>query len=102
MLVTEVLPGSEAEEKSVKPGDVIVQVSQREVSDPDDVAERVEQLKSEGRRTVMFLVSGAENKLRFVSLRFDDAQQGSAALRAGPAWRRRIPRADSPAGRAAR
>ena len=35
---------------------------------------RVEELKSEGRRTVMFLVSGAENKLRFVSLRFEDAQ----------------------------
>ena len=74
VLVTEVVPGSEADEKSVKPGDVIVQVSQREVSDPDEVAERVEQLKSEGRRAVMFLVSGAENKLRFVSLRFEDAQ----------------------------
>ena len=35
---------------------------------------RIEQLKTEGRRTVMLLVSGAENKLRFVSLRFEDAK----------------------------
>ncbi|HEX2256851.1 MAG TPA: PDZ domain-containing protein, partial [Afifellaceae bacterium] len=72
VLVTEVAEGSEAAEKNVKAGDVIVQVSQRPVSEPDDVAARVEQLKSEGRRTVMFLVSGAENKLRFVSLRLEE------------------------------
>lgn len=74
VLVTSVDPGSEAEEKSVKPGDVIVQVSQKSVSEPDDVASRIEQLKTEGRRTVMLLVSGAEKKLRFISLRFEGAQ----------------------------
>ncbi len=74
VLVTGVETGSEAAEKNVKAGDVIVQVSQRAVSEPDDVTTRVEQLKSEGRRTVMFLVSGAENKLRFVSLRMEEAQ----------------------------
>ena len=35
---------------------------------------RIEELKSEGRRTVMLLVSGADNKLRFVSLRFEDGR----------------------------
>jgi serine protease Do len=74
VLVTEVAPGSEAEEKSVKPGDVIVQVSQEDVRNADEVMARVKQLKAEGRRTVMFLVSSAEDKLRFVSLRFEDAQ----------------------------
>jgi serine protease Do len=74
VLVTEVEAGSEAEEKSVKPGDVIVQVGQKPVTGPEDVAARIEQLKSEGRKTVMLLVSGAENKLRFVSLRLEDAQ----------------------------
>ncbi|HWT30180.1 MAG TPA: Do family serine endopeptidase, partial [Propylenella sp.] len=72
VLVTEVAEGSEAAEKNVQAGDVIVQVSQRPVSEPEDVTARVEQLKSEGRRTVMFLVSGAENKLRFVSLRIEE------------------------------
>jgi len=74
VLVTAVETGSEAEEKSVKAGDVIVQVSQQDVSAPDEVVARIEQLKSEGRRTVMFLVSGADKNMRFVSLRFEDAQ----------------------------
>ena len=72
VLVTAVEPGSEAEEKSLKPGEVIVQVSQTDVTEPDQVIERINKLKSEGRRTVMLLVSGADNKLRFVSLRFEE------------------------------
>ena len=71
VLVTSVAPGSEAAEKSVKAGDVIVQVSQKPVGEPGEVTSRVEQLKSEGRRTVTLLVSSADNKQRFVSLRFD-------------------------------
>ena len=73
VLVTAVEPGSEAEEKSLKPGEVIVQVSQTDVTEPDQVIERINKLKSEGRRTVMLLVSGVDNKLRFVSLRFEEA-----------------------------
>jgi serine protease Do len=72
VLVTEVAPGSEAEKKSVKPGDVIVQVSTKPVAEPGEVTEQLEKLKSEGRRTVMLLVSGADKKLRFVSLRFEE------------------------------
>ena len=74
VLVTAVEPGSEAANKSLKPGEVIVQVSQKDVSSPDEVAARIAELKSQGRRTVMLLVSGEGNKLRFVSLRFDDTQ----------------------------
>jgi serine protease Do len=73
VLVSEVAPGSEAEKKSVKPGDVIVQVSTRPVEQPEDVTAQLDRLKSEGRRTVMLLVSGADKKLRFVSLRFEEA-----------------------------
>ncbi len=74
VLVTAVEPGSEAAEKSLKAGEVIVQVSQKDVSTADEVTARIEELKSEGRRTVMLLVSGEDNKLRFVSLRLDAAQ----------------------------
>jgi serine protease Do len=75
VLVAAVEPGSEAEEKAVKPGDVIVQVTQQKVDDPDEVRARIEELRAAGRRTVMLLVSGAQNKLRFVSLRFEEAPQ---------------------------
>jgi serine protease Do len=73
VLVTGVEAGSEAEEKSVKVGEVIVQVSQTDVTEPAQVLDRIKELKTEGRRTVMLLVSGADDKLRFVSLRFEEA-----------------------------
>jgi serine protease Do len=74
VLVTAVAPGSEAEEKSVKPGEVIVQVSQSDVSKPEDVVARIDELKKQGRKTAMLLVSGADKKLRFVSLKIEDAK----------------------------
>jgi serine protease Do len=72
VVVEKVEQGSEAEEKGVHEGEVIVQVSQTDVSAPEQVIARLEELKAEGRRTVMLLVSGADNQLRFVSLRFED------------------------------
>ena len=74
VLVASVEPGSEADEKKVKPGEVILQVGQKAVAELKDVTARVDELKSEGRRTVMFLISGEADKLRFVSLRFEEAQ----------------------------
>jgi serine protease Do len=74
VLVASVAPGSEADEKRVRAGDVIVQVSQKPVSAPQDVASRVQELKSEGRSSVLLLVSSGDSKLRFVSLRLDDNQ----------------------------
>ena len=71
VLVAEVGQGSEAEQKGMEPGDVIVQVSQQEVRDAEAVTERIEELRSLGRRSVMLLVSGVNKELRFVSLRFD-------------------------------
>jgi serine protease Do len=75
VVVTAVEPGSEAATKNVKPGEVIVQVSQTDVTKPEEVVARIEELKSEGRRTVMFLVSGTDKKLRFVSLRIEEAPE---------------------------
>ncbi|MGH6924940.1 MAG: Do family serine endopeptidase [Propylenella sp.] len=72
VLVAEVKDGSEAEVKGVRPGEVIVQVSQWEVKAPEDVVARIEELRAEGRRTVMLLLSSEGNKLRHVSLRFED------------------------------
>jgi len=72
VLVAGVDDGTEAAVKGVKEGEVIVQVSQKDVTAPDEVIARIEELKAEGRKTVMLLVSGEGNKLRFVSLRFAD------------------------------
>jgi len=84
VLVTEVAPGSEAEKKSVKVGDVIVQVSTKPVATPEEMTARLQELKAEGRRTAMLLVSGPDKKLRFVSLRFEDAPSPPADDAAPP------------------
>jgi serine protease Do len=49
-------------------------VSQTDVSKPEDVVARIEELKKQGRKTAMLLVSGADKKLRFVSLKIEDTK----------------------------
>lgn len=72
VLITAVESGSEAEKEAIQVGEVIVQVSQEPVADPADVTEKLERLKTEGRRRVMLLIAGAAKKLRFVSLNLGD------------------------------
>jgi serine protease Do len=74
VLVTAVEPGSEAEEKNLKPGDVIQQVAQEDVDLPEEVVTQIEKEKAAGRKTVLFLVTSTDNKQRFVSLRFEEPQ----------------------------
>ncbi len=80
VVITEVEPGSGAEEKRIRPGDVIVEVSQEQVETPADVAKRVEELKKEGRRSALLLLSGRGNELRFVAVRIEpeDEESGDA------------------------
>jgi serine protease Do len=57
-----------AAEKAIKAGDVIVEVSQNEVSSPSEVKKRVNDAKSSGRKSVLLLIEGQAG-LRFVALR---------------------------------
>jgi serine protease Do len=71
VLITEVEDDGAAAEKGLRPGDLIVEVSQEEVSSPAEVAEKVAKVKEAGRKSVLLLVRrGAD--LRFVALRLDD------------------------------
>ena len=72
VVVREVLAGSSAEEKRVQAGDVIKEVAQEPVATPDDVAEQVEQLKEDGRRSALLLLSNQTGELRFVPVRIDE------------------------------
>ena len=45
-----------AAEKGLRPGDVIVEVDQEEVTNPSEVADRVEKARDEGYRVVTLLV----------------------------------------------
>jgi serine protease Do len=66
-IVDEVDPKSPAAAK-IKAGDVIVQASNEPVSEPQDLAKRVESLKKDSRKTVMLEVEDARGGHRFVSV----------------------------------
>ena len=59
---------SDAAEKRLSAGEVIVEVAQEAVSNAADVKKRVDQLKKDGKKSVLLLVSNADGELRFVAL----------------------------------
>ncbi|WP_239025358.1 DegQ family serine endoprotease [Rhodoligotrophos defluvii] len=71
VVVTEVTPGGPAAEKRLQPGDVIVEVGQREVQTPEEVAQRVAEIAKSGRKSVLLLVSNAQGEPRFLGLRIE-------------------------------
>jgi serine protease Do len=74
VVVIEVDPDSAAADKGIAEGTVIVEVAQNEVRDPIDVINRVEDLKSQGRRSVLLLLSNGTGELRFVAIRVEDEE----------------------------
>ena len=68
VIVTGVDDGSDAAEKRLSAGDVIVEVAQEAVTNAADVKKRVDQLKKDGKKSVLLLVSNGSGELRFVAL----------------------------------
>ncbi|MCA6098456.1 Do family serine endopeptidase [Bradyrhizobium australafricanum] len=68
VVVTGVDGNSDAAEKRLSAGDVIVEVAQEAVSNAADIKKRVDQLKKDGKKSVLLLVSNGDGELRFVAL----------------------------------
>ena len=68
VVITAVDQGSNAAEKRLSAGDVIVEVAQEAVANADDLQKKVDKLKKDGRKTALLLVANAEGELRFVAL----------------------------------
>jgi serine protease Do len=68
VVITNVDGTSDAAEKRLSPGDVVVEVAQEAVSNAADVKKRVDQLKKDGKKSVLLLVANTEGELRFVAL----------------------------------
>jgi serine protease Do len=68
VIITNVDSTSDAADKRLSPGEVIVEVAQEAVSNAADVKKRVDQLKKDGKKSVLLLVSNADGELRFVAL----------------------------------
>jgi serine protease Do len=76
VVITEVAPGSPAAERELRPGDVIVEVQQERVTTPQEVQERLERLRRQGRATALLLIEGPQGQ-RWVPLRLNAPQRGT-------------------------
>ncbi len=68
VIITSVDGTSDAADKRLSAGEVIVEVAQEAVSNAADVKKRVDQLKKDGKKSILLLVSNADGELRFVAL----------------------------------
>src|SRR6266576_2337031 len=68
VIITSVDGTSDAAENRLSAGEVIVEVAQEAVSNAADVKKRVDQLKKDGKKSILLLVSNADGELRFVAL----------------------------------
>ncbi|PZU81042.1 MAG: serine protease [Shinella sp.] len=68
VIITKVVPGSQAEAKGLKVGQVIVEVAQEFMQVPKDVIDMLAALKGEGRRSAHLMVADGEGNLRLVAV----------------------------------
>ena len=70
VLITKVDPDSDAADKGLQPGDVVVSVSNKAVHSPQDIEKSVAAAHSAGRKSVLLLVS-TDGASRFVAVDID-------------------------------
>jgi serine protease Do len=67
VLITRVDPDSDAADKGIQPGDVVVTVANKSVHTPQDIKARIGEAAQQGRKSVLVLVTGSGGQ-RFVAL----------------------------------
>jgi serine protease Do len=70
-VVTLVFTDGPAAAKEIQPGTLILEVGQQVVETPQDVADRVEALRDEGRSQILMLIQDNEGQSQFVALPAD-------------------------------
>jgi serine protease Do len=70
VVITAVEPNSAAAEKSLRPGDVIVEVSQEEVKTPGQIAEKIREARDADRSSVLLKINRNGDR-RFVAVRIN-------------------------------
>ncbi|WP_159710460.1 PDZ domain-containing protein, partial [Geminicoccus flavidas] len=68
VVITEVAPDGSAAEESLQPGDVVLEAGQDPVNTPKELAQKVEEARSSGKRNILLMVE-RQGDLRFVALR---------------------------------
>ena len=70
VVVVDVAKDSSAADKGFHAGDVIMEVAQSEVKNPEDISAKIDEARKSGRKSVLMLVQH-QGDLRFVALRVD-------------------------------
>jgi serine protease Do len=68
VVITKVDSNSNAADKRILVGELVVEVGQEPVNSPDDVTKRLDALKKEGKKSALLLVSNAQGEVRFVAV----------------------------------
>ena len=71
VLITKIDPASAGEDAGLIPGEIIVEVNQKDVKKPQDVLDFIKEAKKNGRKNVMLLVT-RKGEPRYPSLRIED------------------------------
>jgi serine protease Do len=72
VVITEIDPDSNAAQKQIAVGNVIVEVKGNKVKSPEEVKAQVEAAKKSGRKSVLLLITDAKGDLRFVAVAVQD------------------------------
>jgi serine protease Do len=70
VIILDVKDNGPAAEKGIRAGELIVEVSQKEVTSPQDIVDAVKKAKKDDQKSVLLLIDGEEG-LRFVAVKID-------------------------------
>jgi serine protease Do len=68
VVITAVDPRSDAADKRLQPGEVVLEINQENVADPSDAVKKVKALKDAGKKTALLIVATGRGDTRFVAL----------------------------------
>ncbi|HEY8162635.1 MAG TPA: DegQ family serine endoprotease [Methylocystis sp.] len=68
VLITSVDPSSNAAEKRLQPGEIILEVNQEPVNEPSDAVKKIRALKDAGKKTALLIVANGQGDAHFVAL----------------------------------
>jgi serine protease Do len=71
VLIASVDPRSEAAEKRLQPGEVLLEINQESVANPDEAVKRIKALKASGKKNALLVVANAQGDTHFVALPLD-------------------------------
>jgi serine protease Do len=71
VVITKIDSNSNAADKRILVGELIVEVGLEPVNSPDEVTKRLDALKKEGKKSVLLLVSNGQGDTRFVAVKTD-------------------------------